>query len=118
MANPRAKLSEVDPVWSQICKEAEAAIADEPLMGGLVHTSVLHHGSLECALAYRISMKLASPEMSDQMLREIADEAYADDHTLAEAARADLVAILERDPACHRLMQPLIYFKGYQAVQA
>ena len=118
MANPRTKLSKVDPVWSQICKEAEAAIADEPLMGGLVHTSVLHHGSLECALAYRISMKLASPEMSDQMLREIADEAYADDHSLAEAARADLVAILERDPACHRYLQPLLFFKGFQAVQA
>jgi len=83
-----------------------------------VHTSVLHHGSLECALAYRISMKLASPEMSDQMLREIADEAYLDDPTLAEAARADLTAILDRDPACHRYLQPLLFFKGFQAVQA
>ena len=30
----------------------------------------------------------------------------------------DLVAIYERDPACHRLLQPILYFKGYQAVQA
>ena len=34
------------------------------------------------------------------------------------AARADLVAIYDRDPACHRLLQPILYFKGYQAVQA
>ncbi len=34
---------------------------------------------------------------------------------LVEAARADLVAIYERDPACHRLLQPILYFKGYQA---
>ena len=28
------------------------------------------------------------------------------------------MAVYERDPACHRLMQPLLFFKGYQAVQA
>jgi len=52
------------------------------------------------------------------ILREIADEAFAADPTLSEAARADLMAIYERDPACHRLLQPILYFKGYQAVQA
>ena len=37
---------------------------------------------------------------------------------LVDAARADLVAVFERDPACHRLLQPILYFKGYQAMQA
>ncbi len=118
MAQIKAKLTEVDPVWQQICDEAEAAIKDEPLIGGFVHTSVLHHGSLEDALAYRISMKLSSSEMSDQMLREIADEAFASDPEMAAAARADIVAIYDRDPACHRFLQPLLFFKGFQAVQA
>ena len=117
MARLDTNLREIDPVWSQILREASAAIADEPLMGGLVHASILHHASFERALAYRVAMKLASPEMGDQILREIADEAYGAAPALACAARADLVAILERDPACHRLMQPLLYFKGFQAVQ-
>lgn len=112
------KLSSVDPVWQRICDEAEAAIRDEPLIGGFVHSSVLHHTSLENALAYRISMKLASSEMSDQMLREIADRAYATDPALADAARADIVAIFDRDPACLRFLQPLLFFKGFQAIQA
>jgi serine O-acetyltransferase len=56
--------------------------------------------------------------MSEQILREIADEAYAADPTLGEKARADIVAVYERDPACHRFLQPLLYFKGFQAVQA
>lgn len=118
MAHPQASLTEVDPVWHRICEEAEAAIADEPLMGGLIHAGVLHHKSFERALAYRISMKLASPEMSEQILREIADHAYISAPELVSAARADLVAIYDRDPACHRFMQPLIFFKGFQAVQA
>ena len=117
MARADVNLREIDPVWHRILGEAEEAIRAEPLMGGLVHASVLHHASFERALAYRVAMKLASPEMGDQILREIADEAYGSGAGLACAARADLVAIYERDPACHHLMQPLLYFKGFQAVQ-
>lgn len=118
MANLSTNLSQIDPVWERICREAEEAIAQEPLMGSLLHQGVLHHSEFEGALAYRLSMKLASSEMSEQLLREIADEALGTDMELASAARADLVAIVERDPACHRFLQPLLYFKGYQAVQA
>lgn len=118
MATPKSKLATVDPVWSRICDEAQEAIGADPLMGGLLHQGVLHHKSFEQALAYRVSMKLASSEMSEQVLREIADEAYATEPSLATAARVDLVAVFERDPACHRFIQPLLYFKGYQAIQA
>jgi serine O-acetyltransferase len=114
----RVKLAQVDPVWSQICDEADEAIRREPLLGGLIHSSILHHQTLERALAYRLSMKLASGEMPEQLLREIADQIYAGDPSLGEAARADIVAVYDRDPACHRMIQPVLYFKGFQAVQA
>ena len=118
MERSRKALAEIDPVWDRIRVDAEEALVAEPLLGGLVHTGVLHHRTLEAALACRISLKLASGEMSEQILREIADEAYRSEPWLAEAARADLVAVYERDPACHRLIQPLLYFKGFQAIQA
>jgi serine O-acetyltransferase len=28
------------------------------------------------------------------------------------------VAVYDRDPACHRFLQPMLFFKGYQAMQA
>ena len=118
MAHISSKIAAIDPVWERICEEARDAIGAEPLLGGLIHGTVLHHKSLEHALAFRMSQKLASAEMSEQILREIADEAYATDPSLGEAARADIVAVYERDPACHRFMQPLLYFKGFQAIQA
>ena len=118
MLESQTKFASVDPVWNRIVREAEEAIRAEPLLGGVVHASVLHHRTMERALAYRMSQKLASGEMSEQILREIGDEAYASDPSLGEAARADLVATFERDPACHRFLQPLLYFKGFQAVQA
>ncbi|WP_343079340.1 serine O-acetyltransferase [Ostreiculturibacter nitratireducens] len=118
MAETKRKVAKLDPVWSRICDEAEAAVRDEPLLGGLVHSSLLHHPTLERALAYRFSLKLASGEMSEQILREIADEAHADDPSLGQAGRADLVAVFDRDPACHRFLQPILFFKGFQAVAA
>jgi serine O-acetyltransferase len=118
MATPNPKISALDPVWDQITAEARKAASDEPMMGGFLHSCILHHKSIEKALSYRIAAKLASNEMSMVVVREIVEDAYAADPSLVQAARADLVAIYERDPACHRLLQPILYFKGYQATQA
>ncbi|MFV0244916.1 MAG: serine O-acetyltransferase [Qingshengfaniella sp.] len=118
MAEPHSLVAPLDPVWMQIRAEAQQTIANEPLLGGLVHAGILHHPSIERALACRIAMKLASAEMSGQLLREIADEAYLSDPALLAAGRADLMAVYERDPACHTLIQPILFFKGFQALQA
>jgi serine O-acetyltransferase len=118
MARLQSQISELDPVWRRITEEAQAAVGDEPLLGGVLHACILHHKNLESALAYRLAQKLSSGEMSEQILREIADEAYGADPSLGAAARADIVAVHDRDPACHRFIQPLLFFKGFQAVQA
>ncbi|MBF9031927.1 serine O-acetyltransferase [Rhodobacterales bacterium HKCCE3408] len=118
MAERKTRPVSLDPVWDRITEEAHAAVATEPLLGGVVHSTVLHHKTLENALAYRTAQKLSSGEMSEQLLREIADEAHAADPEIGAAARADIVAVYDRDPACHRFLQPLLYFKGFQALQA
>lgn len=110
-------LAPFDPVWDRMMKEAAEVVAEEPLMGGMLHAGVMHHKTLEDALSFRISQKLASPDMPEQMLREIVDSAL-DASDIGCAARADLAAVLDRDPACTRLIQPMMYFKGFQAVQA
>ena len=77
MAETRIQPIVIDPVWDRITAEAEAAVGKEPLMGGLIHSCILHHSSLEKALSYRIAAKLSSNEMSMLVLREVAEEAYA-----------------------------------------
>jgi serine O-acetyltransferase len=111
-------LKAIDPVWDQVRREAEALAAQEPFMASLAHSVVLHHDTLEHALSYRLAQKLSSPEMSPLLLREMADHAYAADRTMGAAARADIVAVFDRDPACNRMLQPLLYFKGFLAIQS
>lgn len=118
MAKTIANISEVDPVWNRVIQEASDLIIKEPILGGLVNSSILYHSKFEKALSYRIALKLESAEMPAQILREISDEAFMDNKYLAQAARADMIAVFDRDPACHTFIQPLLFFKGYQAVQS
>ncbi|MEL6377640.1 MAG: serine O-acetyltransferase [Pseudomonadota bacterium] len=118
MPQSNTKLAELDPVWARIKSEAERTVSEEPLLGGLIHSSILHHKTIESALSYRISLKLASTEMPEQIVREICDEAYGDDASLGHSARADIVAVHDRDPACDRYILPMLFFKGFQAIQA
>ena len=117
MAKTWPQIANLDPVWTTLRDEAECVARIEPLMASMVHAGVLHHQSLERALSYRIAQKLASPDMSDLILREIVDGAFADDQSLGTAVRADIIAVFERDAACHRYLQPLLFFKGFQALQ-
>lgn len=117
MAEIKSVVQELDPVWTQIHREGNEALTSEPLLGGLVHSSILHHKTFEQALSYRVSLKLASAEMSEQLIREICDQVYKADPAIAMAARADITAVYDRDPACHRFIQPMLFFKGFQAVQ-
>jgi serine O-acetyltransferase len=117
MVQAQTKVTSLDRVWTTIRREAEQVAKDEPLMASLVHSGILHHDSFERALSFRLAQKLASPEMSDLILRELADAAYLSEPEIVAAARADLLAVFDRDPACHRYIQPVLFFKGYQAVQ-
>ncbi|GAB1363696.1 hypothetical protein MASR1M32_29320 [Rhodobacter sp.] len=46
MADPRQKITTVDPLWRRLCDEAEEAVRAEPLLGALIHSGLLHHPRL------------------------------------------------------------------------
>ena len=118
MVNLEEKYAKLDPVWERLRNEAEDAVIADPAIGGFIHTSILQHEIFENALAHRVASKLASAEISEQALRDICSKAISTDPQVANAARADVMAVVDRDPACIRYMQPLLYFKGFLAVQA
>ena len=114
----RGALANLDPIWSRIREDACEIVEKEPLLGSLVHAAVLHHSSLEDALSYRVAQKLSSPDMPGLILRDRFNDVLAADAPLREAVRADIAAVFDRDPACHRYVQPLLFFKGFLAIQS
>lgn len=109
--------SPADPLWEAIRAEASAAAEAEPLLASFLHMTVLRHGTLEDVLAFHLSSKLASPIMDARALMELFREALAAVPAISSAMRADLRACFDRDPACDTYSTPLLYFKGFHAIQ-
>ncbi|MEM8796171.1 MAG: serine O-acetyltransferase [Pseudomonadota bacterium] len=114
----KAKLQTVDPIWTEIRREAEAALSREPQISNILYSSILNHPSLEEAIGARIADRLENADLRSSMLRDAYREAFADDPSIGDAIRTDLTAVYERDPACTRFMEPLLYFKGFHTLQA
>lgn len=107
-----------DALWLAILQEAEQAARDEPMLASFLHMTVLRHSTLEDVLAFHLSSKLASPVMDARALMELFREALASDPSISASARADIRACFERDPACDSYSTPLLYFKGFHALQS
>ena len=118
MALAAERLPVVDPVWTALRSEADAIAASEPALASFVHASVLAHARLEEALAFHLATKLGNADMGAMKLRDTFLSAFAADPSIAAAVRADLMAIRERDPASRGFVQPFLFFKGFQALQA
>jgi serine O-acetyltransferase len=118
MAQPLELVSDTPSRWRQLRDAAEQAARDEPRLSSLMNATVLSHDDLASALSYQIARKLGDTELGPMSVREVCAQAFAADPGIVAAAGADLQAVEERDPAIKSLLQPFLYFKGFQAIQA
>jgi serine O-acetyltransferase len=118
MANPREKVSTVDPIWTALCQQAETMASREPTLAGFVHATILQHERLEQALSYHLARKLGGEDLSPLAIREMFDDAMAAEPGLGAALRADLSAVFERDPACHSYVDAFLFYKGFHALES
>ena len=112
---PRA-MSSVDPIWACVQREAQQAIAEEPSLGGFIYATVLSHERLEDAICHRLSQRLDHSDVDAGLISQTFQELLKGRPELGRAFRADLAAVFDRDPACGRYLEPLLYFKGFHAL--
>lgn len=115
--DPVTGLDRIDPIWARLRREAEAAVEAEPALAGLVLASVLNHARFETAVAHRVAARLGHPALPADLIAQAFDEALAAAPDMGAGMRADVVAVLDRDPACYRVLEPVLYFKGFHALQ-
>jgi serine O-acetyltransferase len=111
------KLATVDPIWDRIRSEAEDIVRREPELATFIFSTVLHHDRLEQSVVHRLADRLDHTALSGDLIRQTYDEALRDEPDIGNAFRADLVAVYDRDPATARFIDPLLYFKGFHALQ-
>jgi serine O-acetyltransferase len=107
----------LDPVWDKVRAEAEAAIENDQLLAAFLYSTILNHDSLESAVVHRISERLDHPDVSASLIRQTFEAMISDNPDWSSIVRVDMQAVYDRDPACDRYIQPLLYFKGFHAIQ-
>ena len=92
-------------------------VIGEPALSSFVYETILNHGRLEDAVIHRLGDRLGRDVVSASLIRQTYSEALSDEPELGEIFRVDMMAVFDRDPACERLLEPLLYFKGFHALQ-
>lgn len=110
-------VEKLDPIWDRMRREAEDIAHKEPVLGGFIFTAILNHSTFEKALVHRLAQRLGNADLSSDLVVQAFEDAIEEEPEIGVAARADILATFERDPACNRYVDPLLYFKGYQAIQ-
>jgi serine O-acetyltransferase len=117
MNNTITAAASTDPLWDTLRQEAAAMAREEPVLASLVYASVLNQPCFEDALNYILAERLGSKQTPAAPLCQVFGHVTADAPQIAIAARADLAAVCERDPACKSSLEVLLFLKGFHAIQ-
>jgi serine O-acetyltransferase len=107
-----------ETIWPAIYAEAQQLKAKEPALAALVQGNILAEKNLLAALAKILSAKLSCGVLAASGLHEVFNEIYGAAPALEQDALHDLASIRQHDPASHDFITPLLFFKGFHALQS
>ncbi len=88
----------VDPLWTRIRGEAETVLRDEPQLASFFVATILNHPTLEAAVGHRVAARLGHASLPTDLVAHGFYEAVNDDPTIGQSMRADILAVMDRDP--------------------
>jgi serine O-acetyltransferase len=106
-----------DLLWAKLRQEAKEALANAPMLATLFVESILNRRSFEAAIFHRIATRLKNDIVGVGVIVDAFYRATEAAPSLVGALRADIAAVVERDPATERFIEPFLYFKGFHALQ-
>lgn len=107
-----------DAVWKGIRAEAWSEGEREADLRPLLQQQILAAESLEEALSGILAVKLRTEYVTHERFQALFLEAVREHPEFRRRIRADLQAVRDRDPAAGGYLPPLLFFKGFQGLQA
>jgi serine O-acetyltransferase len=114
---PVAQQQLADALWTRLRLEAKEAYRNAPMLAPLFVDSILNQPSFEAAIFHRISARLSNNVVGLGVTVDAFNRAVEEVPDIADALRADIAAVVDRDPACEHFIEPFLYFKGFHAIQ-
>jgi serine O-acetyltransferase len=110
-------LKPLDPIWTAVRDEANGAVGRDPLLSAFLYSTILNQPSLEDAVIHRVAERLHHQDVGADLIRQTFKNMAEAAPEWSNSVRADIQAYYERDPACDRFFMPVLYFKGFHAIQ-
>ena len=107
----------VDTLWINLRREAREAYNNAPMLAALFVDSILNQASFEASIFHRIATRLHNNIVGVGVLVDAFNRATEASPEIIDALRADIAAVIIRDPACERFIEPFLYFKGFHSIQ-
>lgn len=104
-------------VWRALKQEAATAAIKEKALSSLLHATILDQENLGEALVNHLAEKLSTTDFSTLKMRQVLAEALISNEQVVEFVAKDLIAVMDRDPACTSHLHAFLYFKGFMAIQ-
>lgn len=105
-------------IEKSIRDEAENLVQKEPLSVLMLNEQILCRKDFAEMLGVTLSCQLAGEVIDRAELEKMFRSLYGKYPELLMSAAKDLHATVLRDPACTSYLEPLLFFKGFQGLQA
>mgnify|MGYP000654522209 FL=1 len=109
---------DVNEIWKEIRDETKKRAEAEPVLASFFHATVLEHDSFSSTLANQLANDLSNASVQPMMLRRVIKETIDSTENMISDIADDLLATKERDPACKYFSTPLLFYKGFRALQS
>jgi len=106
-----------DSLWNRIRQEAEEAANADRTIAGFLRFAILDQDSLEQAVINRLVDRLHHHDIDRDVLQHTFFDAAAMIKNWSSILQADIHAVVDRDPSSHRMVESVLYFKGFHAIQ-
>lgn len=107
----------MNELWPIIVEQALAASEKEPSLASFYYAHIIHHSSLTSSMSFTLAENLGSAIAPATLIRDVVESVLVEDANIVEHIRNDLEAVYDRDPACDTYLMPLLFFKGFKALQ-
>lgn len=108
----------ISRIWNKILYDVSFLLKKEPILSDFYQSSILQHQSFTSSLSYILSNKLSTSMISEKKIQGIFDDVYLNDRSILNFIVQDIKAVLKRDPAVNDYLTPLLYLKGFHALEA
>lgn len=109
---------DLDRMWKEIHDSAIEIAEREPHLRHMLDDVVISRGNLAESLAVRLARRLAREDMQRSELEPLLGDILAANDRVMRSVARDMIAIVDRDPACASALEPLLFYKGFMAISA